>query len=272
MKKILFIISIFFSTIMGTFSQEQITVTRFQGQKITGIEAHGIFNITVKQGNSTGVSVNIPARLEKRLTLKLNPEGKLQIYIDEKTSNKNKRNKNNKPFTAEVTVTNLNNVKLTGVCKLKTIEDFVTNKLKVDISGVCKMSTEGNFGVKEKLEIKINGVSQFQGQITSSESSIEVNGASRLDLKGNTEHCKLQVSGASKALLEEFSINILRVEISGTSKAQLQVKEELSIYTSGIAKATYIGDPRIIAQRSTGISNINKISPKSPKNQKEYEK
>lgn len=73
MKKISFVIFMLCLTITGAFAQEQINISRFQGQKITGIEAHGIFSITAKQGTTTGVSVNIPARLEKQLVLKLDP-------------------------------------------------------------------------------------------------------------------------------------------------------------------------------------------------------
>ena len=79
MKKISFVIFMLCLTITGAFAQEQISISRFQGQKITGIEAHGIFSITAKQGNATGVTVNIPARLEKQLVLKLDPAGILHI-------------------------------------------------------------------------------------------------------------------------------------------------------------------------------------------------
>ena len=92
MKKISFVIFVLCLSIVGAFAQEQITVSRFQGQKITGIKAHGIFSITTKQGSTTGVTVNIPARLEKQLVLKLDSDGKLQIYIEGKITTKNKRN------------------------------------------------------------------------------------------------------------------------------------------------------------------------------------
>ncbi|MFR6543115.1 MAG: GIN domain-containing protein, partial [Butyricimonas virosa] len=156
MKKILFVIFILCLTITGAFTQEQISISRFQGQKITGIEAHGIFSITAKQGPTTGVTVNIPARLEKQLVLKLDSDGKLQIYIEGKITTKNKRNNDDDHFTAEVTVTSLDNVELTGVCKLETIGDFTTAKLKVDLSGASKMLVGGDFLAKEKLDIELS--------------------------------------------------------------------------------------------------------------------
>ena len=96
MKKILFVIFMLYLTIAGAFAQEQTTVSQFQGQKITEIEAHGVFSIIVRQGTSTGVTVNIPARFEKQLVLRLNPDGKLQIHIEGKITSKNRRNKKEK--------------------------------------------------------------------------------------------------------------------------------------------------------------------------------
>ena len=240
-------------TIIEVFAQEQITLSRFQGQKITGIEAHGIFNIIAKQGTSTGVTVNIPARLEKQLVLRLNPDGKLQIYIEGKTTNKDRKNNDDDHFMAEVIVSSLNNIELTGVCKIETIGDFITNKLKVNLSGVSKMLINGDFLVKEKLEI-------------------ELSGASNLTLKGNTARCKIEVSGTSKAALNDFPINELKAEVSGAAKAQFQVKEKIRLHTSGISKVTYSGDPIVLSLHSSGASNINKISSKSFETKKKYEK
>ena len=272
MKKISFVIFILCLTITGAFTQEQISISRFQGQKITGIEAHGIFSITAKQGPTTGVTVNIPARLEKQLVLKLDSDGKLQIYIEGKITTKNKRNNDDDHFTAEVTVTSLDNVELTGVCKLETIGDFTTAKLKVDLSGASKMLVGGDFLAKEKLDIELSGASNLKGQMTSPESTFDISGASILSLKGNTVHCKMEVSGASKANLEDFPINELKAEVSGAAKAHFQVKEKISLHTSGAAKATYSGNPIILSLHSSGASNINKVTSKLLENKKEYEK
>ena len=264
MKKISFVIFMLCLTITGAFAQEQISISRFQGQKITGIKAHGIFNITAKQGATTGVTVNIPARLEKQLVLKLDSEGKI--------TTKNKRNNDDDHFTAEVTVTSLDNVELTGVCKLETTGNFTTAKLKVNLSGASKMLISGDFLAKEKLDIELSGASNLKGQMTSPESTFDISGASNLSLKGNTIHCKMEVSGASKANLENFPINELKAEVSGAAKAQFQVKEKISLHTSGASKATYSGDPIILSLHSSGASNINKISSQSSETRKEYEK
>lgn len=130
MKKLFLILLMFHLTITGTFAQEQISVSRFQGQKITGIEAHGAFNITARQGTSTGVTVNIPTRFEKHLVLKLNSQGKLFIGFDGRMKDKDKKNRHHDEFTAEITVTDLNSIELTGVCKLEAIGNFTTDRLK----------------------------------------------------------------------------------------------------------------------------------------------
>ena len=275
MKKIASLLFVFFSVIATTFAQEQTTITRFEGKKITGIEAHGLFDITVKQGSTTGATVNIPARLEKQLVFKLDSDGKLQIYLDWKTTSKkerkNKGNKNEK-FTAEITLTSLENIELSGVCKLETIGNFTTNQLKIDLSGATKVFINDNFLVKEGLIVNMSGATSVKGQITCQKSIFDISGASTLNLKGNTSRCTLDASGASKIFLEEFPINTLKAELSGASKGHFQVKEEISISTSGASKATYIGDPKILSQESSGASNINKIVKNSSETKKEYQK
>ena len=42
MKKISFVIFVLCLSIVGAFAQEQITVSRFQGQKITGIKESSV--------------------------------------------------------------------------------------------------------------------------------------------------------------------------------------------------------------------------------------
>ena len=105
MKKILFVIFMLYLTIAGAFAQEQTTVSQFQGQKITEIEAHGVFSIIVRQGTSTGVTVNIPARFEKQLVLRLNPDGncksiskgRSRVKIEETMMKTNSRQKSPLP-------------------------------------------------------------------------------------------------------------------------------------------------------------------------------
>ena len=155
---------------------------------------------------------------------------------------------------------------------METIGDFTTAKLKVDLSGASKMLVGGDFLAKEKLDIELSGASNLKGQMTSPESTFDISGASNLSLKGNTIHCKMEVSGASKANLEDFPINELKAEVSGAAKAHFQVKEKISLHTSGAAKATYSGNPIILSLHSSGASNINKVTSKLLENKKEYEK
>ena len=75
MKKIASFLFVFFCVIATTFAQEQTTITRFEGKKITGIISHGAFDITITQGTSTKATVNIPARLESKLKFSLDSDG-----------------------------------------------------------------------------------------------------------------------------------------------------------------------------------------------------
>ena len=62
----------------------------------------------------------------------------------------------------------------------------------------------------QKKNLKPSGASNLKGQITGPESSFDISGADNLPLKSNTIRC--------------------RIEESGTSKTQFQVKEKISLH------------------------------------------
>lgn len=54
MKKIISLLSILCLAITGAFAQEQVSISRFQGEKITAIKVIGAFEVTADKGNPRG--------------------------------------------------------------------------------------------------------------------------------------------------------------------------------------------------------------------------
>lgn len=135
MKKITLLVFMICFAITGAIAQENITLSRFQGEKITGIEIHGAFKVIAKQGESTGASVNIPARLEQELVFTLK-NGILTIGFDGKFKGKNKET-----FAAEVTFSTLENVEISGACSLRLKGEITTNHLVAEIRGASSMTS-----------------------------------------------------------------------------------------------------------------------------------
>ncbi|MCQ4872963.1 GIN domain-containing protein [Butyricimonas paravirosa] len=267
MKKIASFLFVFFCVIATTFAQEQTTITRFEGKKITGIISHGAFAITITQGTSTKATVNIPARLESKLKFSLDSDGILSIYMQGRM-----HHEKNDRYTAEIVCSSLKKIELSGACKINATGNFTSRIFNINLSGAAKTNFEGKLTIQEKAKIDLSGASLVKGYITSPEIFIEQSGASSITFSGKTTRCEVEASGASKTNLEKFPIDILKAEISGASKAQFLVNKEISVHTSGASKITYIGNPKIITQESSGASKINKVVKKPSEINKEYQK
>ncbi|MEY8591867.1 head GIN domain-containing protein [Butyricimonas hominis] len=253
MKKITFILFMFCFAITGAIAQEQITISRFQGEKITGIEVHGAFKVTARQGESTGASVTIPARLEKQLNFTLKQDGILLITFEGKI-----KGKNNEKFTAEVNLSALENVELTGASSLTLTGEITANNFKAKIVGASAMKSTDPIRVNQEAEIHLAGASKISGELTAPVIAFRISGASNLTLAGKSTEGNIEVNGASRANLDNFRIDNATIEASGSSHVNINVVKELSAKASGVSSITYSGNPKIIKLDATGVSKIKK--------------
>lgn len=251
MRKITCILLMFCFAISGAIAQEQVNISRFEGKKITGIEASGAFKITAKQGESTGVTVSIPARFEKQLELTLSPDGTLRITMKGKINGK----KNDK-FTAEVTLSTLENIELTGASSLALPEPITTSHLTAKIVGASSLYTYNTIQIKQEIKLTLSGASTFSGAISVPDASFEVSGASKLKLEGKCTAAYIKLAGASSANLDSLDIDNADALVTGASDLNLRVLKELSAKASGASKITYQGNPLTKSIESSGASKI----------------
>lgn len=250
MKKIISFLSILCLAITGAFAQEQVSISRFQGEKITAIKVIGAFEVTARQGESTGISVSIPARLEQKLILTLK-NGELLLSME----GKGKWKKNDK-YRAEITVSTLEKIELSGACSLDFSKEITTDNFQAEIIGASSVTLNNPIHVKQETKITLTGASKLSGQLTSQDLACEVLGASQLTLSGECEQGKIKVVGASHAYLDKFLINIAEIKVTGASKADIHVVKQLSAEAYGVSSIAYAGNPEIIKRKTAGISQI----------------
>jgi hypothetical protein len=125
----------------------------------------------------------------------------------------------------------------------------------VELSGACR-ATVGGFKSGDKLNAKISGASQLEGDIEAGDAWFEVSGASRLALSGKGQNLVLEGSGASQANLVDFPVSEATVKVSGASKATVNVSGRLDADVSGASSLRYTGDPTLGSVESSGASTI----------------
>ena len=252
MKRITLLLFMFCFAITGAIAQENITISRFQGEKITGIEIHWAFKVTAEQGESTGASVNIPARLERQLEFTLK-NGILTIGFNGKIKGNNKDK-----FTATVTLSTLEKVEVSGASALNLKGEITTDHLVAEVIGASSMTSTVPIHVTQKAEIALTGASKMTGELTASAVTFEVSGASKLTLSGKSTTANVEAVGASSTNLTNFLVDKATIEATGTSHINIHVLKELSAEATGVSSITYSGDPEIIKLDATGVSKIKK--------------
>ena len=79
----------------------------------------GAFDITIRQGEDTGVTLSIPSHYEDNLVFE-NWGGTVKVGFKGRI----KKHAKNEKFTAEIVCSSLEEVLLSGACKLKGTGDF----------------------------------------------------------------------------------------------------------------------------------------------------
>jgi Putative auto-transporter adhesin, head GIN domain len=104
-----------------------------------------------------------------------------------------------------------------------------------DISGKCNVRTAGNFNF-EDLKIYASGMSNFT-------------------LRGSAQHLTVDISGMGYAYLFEMPCETAKVDLSGTGRAELNVKNNLKVNISGIGRVMYKGTPSV----TKSVSGIGRV-------------
>lgn len=239
MKTTMFFILLLLGMAVGVEAQEQMTVSRFQGERIIGIDAGGAFEITVRQGNNTGATLTIPARYREQLVFTLS-EGELKIgFKGSITGKKNDR------FIAEIECSSLEEIDLNGACKLQGEGNFNASNLAVDLSGAAEASLKGKCIVEGKMDIDLSGASKFRGNFEAVNVAVDLSGASRLLLEGRADQGVVELSGASDAQIAKMVFRDLSVDTSGASSVKVNATGKLYISGSGASKISYTGDAKL---------------------------
>lgn len=253
MRKIACIVFILCLSITAAMAQEPVSISRYQGEKITGIEVRGAVQVVARQGESTGVKVTVPARLENKLVLELRQDGVLYITLE----GKEKWKKNDK-CRAEITVSTLESILLTGACSLDFSGEITVDRFKAEVIGASSVRINNPLRVTRDAEISVAGVSKFTGELTAESVYLKIAGTSTLSLSGSCNEAEIDVAGVSKAELENFPAGKAKVKVAGTSHANMHVLKELHAKAFGVSTITYSGDPKVVNAESAGISRIKR--------------
>jgi len=266
MKRVLLFLMITGLTTMLAFGQTRETrsVSGF-----SGINASGVFDITVTKDRKESLSIEGDESVIPYVRSEVHKDV-LHLYIDNAT-----KMMTIKALKASVVMKNLDNVTLSGACKLTTEDLFTPEKFKADCSGASKLDVNLNTG---QLNIEASGASKIgiQADITG-DADLDVSGASKIsadmrvsnvrlnsggvcsiELTGSASTIKIDVSGTSKIKAGDFTVTNATVISSGTSAVTVNATDSLKINSSGAASVNYKGSP-VLNLNKTQAVKVTKI-------------
>ncbi len=204
----------------------------FEVGEFDEIEANGIFDIEVIQGDTYSLIAKGSDRIMRRVEistsgdiLTLDYDGKLNWF----------KNRNDDKIGVIITVPELTAIDLTGAAELY-LRPFDANNLTIDL----------------------NGASFLDGEIKASELHISLSGASKAVISGTTEELELELGGASSIKANKLSAFNLKVDAGGASKASVFGENELDLEASGASKIYYSGPGEIRRRSRSGAGRILK--------------
>lgn len=185
-----------------------------------GIASGGNVDVIMKMGTKEGLRLEGDATAiadliteVKGKTLNIRPKTKL--YKDNKFKNTK--------VTAYVTFKNLKRLILSGSGEMHVESPINENNFLTTLSGSGKIKLNAN-------------IHSYVGVIS---------GSGTLSMKGTTEDANITLSGSGKFSGNDFSIQNLSTQISGSGSIEAKVSDNIQAVMSGSGSIYYSGNPRI---------------------------
>jgi hypothetical protein len=128
---------------------------------------------------------------------------------------------------------------------------------EMEISGACKLTCESKLNLND-LDLECSGASDVELKLAANDLDLDFSGASQVDMFGSANEVSLDLSGASDLNALELEAEKYTADISGASHASIFVKSELSVDVSGAASLKYKGDPKLVQTDVSGAGSLKK--------------
>lgn len=208
------------------------------------------FEVEITRADSFFVSITLDDNLFEYLDIaKRGDRDTLYIGLDPSHSYRSITHR------AIITMPDLRGLEFSGASKgdisgFSSSEDF-----SVDLSGASSLAM-ANMSAGD-IKFDISGASRVTGDIIASDADFDISGASRVELEGLAEDIVINASGASSVELDNFPVDDADVNLSGASRATINLDGELDANLSGGSNLQYIGQPTLGSIDISGGSTIS---------------
>ncbi|MFN7117029.1 MAG: head GIN domain-containing protein [Saprospiraceae bacterium] len=127
------------------------------------------------------------------------------------------------------------------------------------LSGATETELRGFFSATDSLKLSVDGASELDADMEWRYLDLKVSGASDVTLDGVTRNVKMEVSGTSRLIANNLRTETVEANVSGVSRASVNVLKSLTGNVSGNSELRYIGNPTTLQVELSGNSKLTKL-------------
>ncbi|GAA4384095.1 PspC domain-containing protein [Hymenobacter koreensis] len=209
----------------------------FSEQGFQRLDVSGAYRVVVREGSTFQVKA---AGSERQLNdMEVSRSGsELVIQPRRKGMFGNWKNKDDQRVLVEIEMPTLQGLEVSGAVRTKVMGFENLNDLRVSQSGASHLWFEGDCRTL----------------------GLDLSGACYTNLKGRASKLRLNASGASRVLAASFPVETASVDLSGVSKARLEVSQSLEAEVSGASEVRYSGNPNSVRTDDSGAGNVRRVN------------
>lgn len=192
------------------------------------IEISGIINVYITQGTAAKLEIETDENLIEFIDAKVRSK---KLKIKEK-----KIVSSTKGINIYLTITTLDQITLSGYTSLISSDKLNFDKIAIEASG------------SSKIKMDINGVDM----------NTQLSGNSIVELYGNIYTAGINASGSANIDASNLNVDDLKLEVSGSAVAKVNVISKFDVEASGSAQVEYQGTPDM-KQEVSGTGTVTKI-------------
>lgn len=196
----------------------------------TRINVSGGFKVTLKQDSSLNVSINADDNLMKYIHVESDGD-ELKVYYKK-------------------------NVCPSGQMG---ISIGVRNLEKLKGSGAINFVSDGKINTKD-LDIKLNGASNINMDLSAANLSTESAGASEITLKGQATSHRIEMTGNGTVHAFDFVVGKYDLHTTGASDCEINVLNDLQVSSTGAADVKYKGNPANVNTSKLGAATVTHVN------------
>jgi hypothetical protein len=196
----------------------------------TRINVSGGFKVTLKQDSSLNVSINADDNLMKYIHVESDGD-ELKVYYKK-------------------------NVCPSGQME---ISIGVRNLEKLKGSGAINFVSDGKINTKD-LDIKLNGASNINMDLSAANLSTESAGASEITLRGQATSHRIEMTGNGTVHAFDFVVGKYDLHTTGASDCEINVLNDLQVSSTGAADVKYKGNPANVNTSKLGAATVTHVN------------